>query len=101
MGGRAVWKGPFFQSSLLDAIRTARRAAPTKGPDGTLTAPAVRVTARNNTILPAFVGARLLVHNGRDYVPLTVREEMVGCKLSEFVLTTKPFSYRATNANRK
>lgn len=60
----------------------------------------VKVTARNNTIIPAFVGARLLVHNGKEFTPLMVREEMVGHKLHEFVLCTKPFTYRATNANK-
>lgn len=101
MAGRAAWRGPFFQASLLNAIRAARSAPPARLPDGTLVPPAVRVTARNNTVLPAFVGARLLVHNGKQFVPLTVREEMVGRLLREFVLTTKPFTYRATNARKK
>ena len=61
----------------------------------------VRVSARNNTIIPTFVGARLLVHNGKEYQPLVVREEMVGHKIGEFVATTKPKTYRATNANKK
>lgn len=85
---RSLWKGPFFQMSLLNAIkRDTRREG-------------VQVTARNNTIIPAFVGSRLLVHNGKEYLPLVVREEMVGHKISEFVMTTKPRTYRATNANK-
>lgn len=60
----------------------------------------VKVTARNNTIIPAFVGARLLVHNGKEFKPLIIKEEMVGHPLKDFVLTTKPYSYRATNANK-
>jgi ribosomal protein S19 len=60
----------------------------------------VRVTARNNTIIPAFVGSRLLVHNGKEFQPLVVREEMVGQKISAFVACTKPRTYRATNANK-
>ena len=84
--GRPVWKGPFFQMSLLNAIKKAT------GP--------VKVTARNNTIIPAFVGARLEVHNGKEYIPLVVREEMVGHRIGEFVRTTKPFTYRATNARK-
>lgn len=87
--GRSAWKGPFFQLSLLNAIRadTLRQG--------------IRTHARSNTIIPAFVGARLLVHNGKEYIPLTVREEMVGRKIGEFVETRKPFTYRATNAGKK
>lgn len=85
---RSLSKGPFFQMSLLNAIR---RDSKREG---------VKVTARNNTVIPAFVGARLLVHNGKEFMPLTVREEMVGHPIGDFVLTTKPYSYRATNANK-
>lgn len=86
---RALWKGPFFQLSLLNAIKAdANREG-------------VKTHARSNTIIPSFIGARLLVHNGRDYIPLVVREEMVGKKIGDFVATQKPFSYRATNAGKK
>jgi len=59
------------------------------------------IAGRNNTVIPSFVGARLQVHNGREYKTLVVREEMVGHKIAEFVRCTKPFSYRPTNANKK
>lgn len=87
--GRSLWKGPFFQLSLLNAIRAD---ASRQG---------VKTHARSSTIIPSFVGAHLLVHNGRDYIPMTVREEMVGHKIGDFVATQKPFSYRATNAGKK
>ncbi len=86
--GRAIWKGPFFQLSLLNAIKKDVKRE------------GVRVTARNNTIIPAFVGAKLLVHNGKQFMPLIVREEMVGKHIGHFVMCTKPYSYRNTNANK-
>lgn len=61
----------------------------------------IQTRARHNTIIPAMVGARLLVHNGKEFMPLNIREEMVGQKLADFVRCTKPFTYRATNANKK
>lgn len=85
---RAVWKGPFFQMSLLNAIKNAGGKE-------------VKVTAKNNTILPVMVGARLLVHNGKEYRPLLIREAMVGHQIGEYIMCTKPYSYRATNANKK
>lgn len=50
--------------------------------------------SRACTILPNFVGLRFMVHNGKDYVPVPVTEEMVGHKLGEFSITRKNFSYR-------
>lgn len=46
------------------------------------------------TILPNFVGLRFMVHNGKDYLPVSITEEMVGHKLGEFSITRKAFSYR-------
>jgi hypothetical protein len=37
---------------------------------------------------------RFLVHNGKDYVPVLVTQDMVGHKLGEFSLTKKRFVYR-------
>lgn len=61
----------------------------------------VRVTAKNCTILPTMVGALLHVHNGKEYLPLIIKEAMVGHRIGEFVMCTKPRTYRATNANRR
>lgn len=38
-------------------------------------------------IIPDMVGLTISVHNGRDHVPLSIKEDMVGHKLGEFVLT--------------
>ena len=39
---------------------------------------------------------KLLVHNGKEYKPLTVTDEMVGHKLGEFVRTATPWHYKGT-----
>lgn len=44
--------------------------------------------------MPNFIGLRFMVHNGKDYLPVTVTEDMVGHKLGEFSVTRKRFSYR-------
>lgn len=89
MAGRALWKGPFFQPSLLQAIRASRNGTGRSE---------IKVTCRNNTIIPEFVGAKLHVHNGKEFVPLSIREDMVGHRIWEYVRTTKPFTFRMTNA---
>src|SRR5690606_39082604 len=83
MGGRSAWKGPFFV-----AFSGLRQALEHNIP--------IRTQVRSCTVIPAFVGIRFLVHNGKDYVPVTITEEMIGHKLGEFAPTRKRFSYRQT-----
>lgn len=37
---------------------------------------------------------RFLVHNGKQYVPLSITAEMVGHKLGEFAPSRQPFKGR-------
>lgn len=34
---------------------------------------------------------KFLVHNGMDYVPVSITDEMIGHKLGEFASTRKPY----------
>ena len=45
--------------------------------------------ARACTISPEFIGQTFLVHNGKEFKPVQVTENMVGHKLGEFSLTRK------------
>ncbi|KAI9018306.1 ribosomal protein S19/S15 [Hyaloraphidium curvatum] len=83
VGRRAVWKGPFFVA--FSPQQLARAAVEP-----------IKTDARSCTILPAFVGKKFLVHNGKNYIPLTVSEDMVGRKLGEFAATKKPAIFKGT-----
>lgn len=37
---------------------------------------------------------RFQVHNGKEYIPVTVTQDMVGHKLGEFSHTKKRFTYK-------
>ena len=50
---------------------------------------AVRTHFRHMGILPRFVGKVIQVHNGKDFVNVTVQPEMIGHRLGEFAITTK------------
>ena len=39
--------------------------------------------------VPEFVGHTIAVHNGKDFIPVYITEEMVGHKLGEFSQTRK------------
>ncbi|KAF8063949.1 mitochondrial ribosome small subunit component RPS19 [Lyophyllum atratum] len=81
--GRSAWKGPYFVAfpNLREAITNHQ---------------AIKTEARSCTILPNFVGVRFMVHNGKDYLPVLVTQDMVGHKLGEFSHTKKRFNYKAT-----
>jgi len=75
---RSVKKGPFVQEKLLAKIEALNAANDKK---------VVRTWSRSSTILPAFVGHTIAVHDGRKHVPVYVTEDMVGHKLGEFAQT--------------
>ncbi|MBQ7722828.1 MAG: 30S ribosomal protein S19 [Selenomonadaceae bacterium] len=75
---RSVKKGPFVQEKLWAKIEALNNANDKK---------VVRTWSRSSTILPAFVGHTIAVHDGRKHVPVYITEDMVGHKLGEFAPT--------------
>lgn len=49
----------------------------------------IETHCRNMLILPEMFGAMIKIHNGKEFVPVTIQEEMLGHCLCEFVLTRK------------
>jgi small subunit ribosomal protein S19 len=49
----------------------------------------VKTHARDMIVLPSMVGLTISVHNGREFVALVVKPEMIGRYLGEFVITNK------------
>jgi small subunit ribosomal protein S19 len=49
----------------------------------------VKTHCREMVVVPQMIGKTILVHNGKEYAPVQVSEEMVGFRLGEFVLTRK------------
>ena len=75
---RSVKNGPFVQEKLLAKVEALNAANDKK---------VIRTWSRSSTILPAFVGHTIAVHDGRKHVPVYVTEDMVGHKLGEFAPT--------------
>jgi len=76
---RSVKKGPYVDPKLLEKI------AKLKSGDKT----AIRTWSRDSSISPEMVGFTFGVHNGRQYIPVFITEDMVGHKLGEFAPTRK------------
>lgn len=49
----------------------------------------IKTHARDMVVLPTMVGLTIGVHNGREFVPLEVKAEMIGRFLGEYVITNK------------
>lgn len=76
---RSLKKGPYIDQRLLEKV-----LATGKG-DKKI----IKTWARHSTISPEMVGCTFGVHNGKEFVPVYVSEDMVGHKLGEFSATTK------------
>ncbi|USS40875.1 30S ribosomal protein S19 [Thermococcus aggregans] len=68
------------QKKLLRKIRLAKRGKYKKP---------IRTHSRDMIVLPEMVGMTIYVHNGKEFVPIEIKEEMIGHYLGEFALTRK------------
>ena len=77
---RSLKKGPYIDPKLLKKVLRMAEAGEKN---------IVKTWARDCDIPPEFVGFTFAVHNGKDFTPVYVTEQMVGHKLGEFAWTTK------------
>ncbi len=77
---RSLKKGPYIEPKLLAKIK--------KLPAGGK-ATVIKTWARASQISPEMIGYTFGVHNGRDFINVTIAEEMVGHRLGEFSPTRK------------
>ena len=69
---RSLKKGPYVDARLAAKAEKVGTKEP------------IKTWSRDCTIIPEFIGATFLVHNGRTFHRVYVTEEMVGHKLGEF-----------------
>jgi len=79
---RSLKKGPFVHYKLEKKVEE-NIAGGNKG--------VVKTWSRASMITPDFVGQTIAVHNGRQFVPVYVTENMIGHKYGEFA-PTRTFS---------
>ena len=88
---RSLKKGPFADEHLLKKV-DALNAAGEKT--------VIKTWSRRSTIYPEFIGHTFAVHNGKDFIPVYVTEDMVDHKLGEFAATRK-FGGHGSDKNKK
>jgi small subunit ribosomal protein S19 len=55
----------------------------------------IRTHERDMIIVPAMVGLTIAVHNGKEFLPVQIKPEMLGHRLGEFALTRKKVEHSA------
>ena len=87
--GRSLKKGPFVDEHLMKKVEAQANDEKKK---------VIKTWSRRSTIFPDFIGHTFAVHNGKDFIPVYVTEDMVGHKLGEFVATR---TYRGHGKDEK
>ena len=77
---RSLKKGPYVDPKLLKKVMKMIERQEKK---------IIKTWARDCDIPPEFVGFTFAVHNGKEFLPVYITEQMVGHKLGEFSWTTK------------
>lgn len=75
---RSIKKGPYLHHKLAKKIDDANKTNSKK---------VIKTWSRGSMILPDFIGLTIAVHNGKQFIPVYVTENMVGHKLGEFAPT--------------
>ncbi len=76
---RSLKKGPYVDERVVKKVRNHKRGDRTP----------IKTWSRACTITPEMVGVIFQVHNGKDFITVSVSEDMVGHKLGEFSITRK------------
>ena len=77
---RSLKKGPFVGESLMNKVKEVNESGKKE---------VIKTRSRRSTIYPEFIGHTFAVHNGKEFIPVYVTEDMVGHKLGEFSPTRK------------
>ncbi|MEX0724509.1 MAG: 30S ribosomal protein S19 [Gracilimonas sp.] len=75
---RSLKKGPFVYYKLQRKIDEAQESGSKK---------VIKTWSRSSMVTPDFMGLTLAVHNGKQFIPVFITENMVGHKLGEFAPT--------------
>ena len=77
---RSLKKGAFVDDYLMKKVDAMNKSGKKE---------VVKTWSRRSTIYPSFLEHTFAVHNGKEFIPVYVTEDVVGHKLGEFVPTRK------------
>ena len=88
---RSLKKGPFVDGHLMAKISKVNESGKKE---------VIKTWSRRSTIYPEFIGHTFAVHNGKEFIPVYVTEDMVGHQLGEFVPTRKFGGHRENKVGK-
>ncbi|MBT3448584.1 MAG: 30S ribosomal protein S19 [Bacteroidetes Order II. Incertae sedis bacterium] len=89
---RSLKKGPFIHFKLQKKVDALNETGKKK---------VVKTWSRASMITPEFVGHTFAVHNGKQFVPVYITENMVGHRLGEFSPTRVYRGHAGTSKDRR
>lgn len=75
---RSLRKGYFIDGHLYEKVLKQQREKNRR---------VINTWSRRSTIIPDMVGLTIAIHNGKNFIPVFITENMVGHKLGEFAPT--------------
>jgi len=75
---RSLKKGPFIHYKLQRKVDAMNESGKKK---------VIKTWSRSSMITPDFIGLTIAVHNGKQFIPVYITDNMVGHKLGEFAPT--------------
>ncbi len=81
---RSIWKGPFSE-----VLYKKKANIPQK------------IWSRRSTILPKNIDAHFFIYNGKNFISIKIKEDMVGHKFGEFAATRRKPIHKSSKKKRK
>ena len=75
---RSISKGPFLEERLVARVALAQSSGDKR---------VIKTWSRASVVTPEMVGLTIAIHNGKQFLPVFINENMVGHKLGEFAPT--------------
>ena len=87
---RSKWKHPFVHRSVRKKVKRIKEMQSTSNSKRFR----IKTMSRSSQITKDFIDISFMVHDGRDFRPIIVTDDMVGHKFGEFVYTRQRYSYK-------
>ena len=90
---RSLKKGPFIHHKLREKVEAMNAGGGKKK--------VVKTWSRASMVVPEMIGHTFAVHNGKQFIPVYVTEQMIGHKLGEFAPTRTFRGHAGSKADKK
>ena len=87
---RSKWKHPFVHRSVRKKVKRIKEMQSTSNSKRFR----IKTMSRSSQITKDFIDISFMVHDGRDFRPIIVTEDMVGHTFGDCVYTRQRYSYK-------